>query len=61
MRTFIDPTLPKFKDFNETFKGRDSRLTEVVMNSGSKFKSNGKPLNVEPYPILVGEDYSERG
>ncbi|MCP3895440.1 RagB/SusD family nutrient uptake outer membrane protein [Bacteroides neonati] len=57
--TFIDPTLPKFKDFNETFKGRDSRLTEVVMNSGSKFKSNGKPLNVEPYPILVGEDYSE--
>lgn len=60
--TFIDPALPKFKDFNEAFEGRDQRLTEVVMSNGGKFKSNavnGKPMNVEPYPILVGEEYSK--
>ena len=40
----------KFKDFNETFKNRDLRLTETVMSSGYKFKSTitgSRPLNVQ--------------
>lgn len=50
--TFIDPNNVKFKDFNETFKNRDPRLTETVMNSGAKFKSaksKAKPMLVEAY------------
>lgn len=50
--TFINPNDAKFKDFNTTFEGRDTRLTEVVMSSGTKFKSTqpaGKPLLVKEY------------
>lgn len=32
--TFIDPTNEKFKDFKETFEGRDPRLIQTVMNEG---------------------------
>lgn len=47
--TPINPKDEKFKDFNETFKNRDLRLTETVMSSGYKFKSTAKgsaPMNV---------------
>lgn len=37
--TFIDPTNEKFKDFKETFEGRDPRLIQTVMNEGAKFAS----------------------
>ena len=37
--TFINPNDEKFKDFNETFKDRDPRLTETVMSTGHKFRS----------------------
>lgn len=42
----------KFKDFNKTFEGRDSRLTETVMHSGAKYKSTlskAKPMLVKEY------------
>lgn len=51
--TFINPTDPKFKDFNETFAGRDPRLTETVMSTGHKFRSVSMTL-----PMKVAE-YSE--
>lgn len=50
--TFINPADAKFRDFNETFKNRDPRLTETVMSSGAKFKSaksKAKPMWVEAY------------
>lgn len=53
----INPTDEKYKDFNEMFKNRDPRLTEVVMSSGKQFKSLSKgsrPLLVKEY--VVGED-----
>lgn len=48
--TPINPTEDKFKDFNQTFAGRDYRLLETVMNTGARFKSTAKgskPLKVE--------------
>lgn len=48
--TPINPTDEKFKDFNQTFEGRDYRLLETVMHSGALFKSTVKgsrPLKVE--------------
>ena len=48
--SFIDPKDEKFKDFNETFAGRDLRLTETIMSTGYKFKSTAKgshPMNVQ--------------
>ena len=48
--SFIDPSNPKFKDFNLTFEGRDRRLTEVVMSSGHKFRSVSMTL-----PMKVAE------
>lgn len=53
--TFIDPADPKFKDFNETFKDRDSRLCETVMSTGHKFRSVSMTL-----PMKVAE-YSADG
>lgn len=50
--TFINPANAQFKDFNKTFENRDARLTQVVMSSGSKFKSTikgSKPLLVKEY------------
>ncbi len=47
--TPINPNDDKFKDFNETFKNRDLRLTETVMSSGYKFKSTAKGSR----PMLV--------
>lgn len=47
--TPINPNDDKFKDFNETFKNRDLRLTETVMSSGYKFKSTAKGAR----PMLV--------
>lgn len=40
--TPVDPNNSKFKDFNETFKSRDLRLTETIMSTGYKFKSTAK-------------------
>ena len=34
--TPINPKDSKFKDFNETFKDRDARLIEMIMNGGEK-------------------------
>lgn len=44
----IDPTEDKFKDFNQTFDGRDPRLLQTVMHSECQFKADAdsKPLNV---------------
>lgn len=53
--TFVDPDDPAFRDFNETFAGRDPRLTETVMSSGRKFRSASMTK-----PMLVAE-YSEGG
>lgn len=65
--TPVNPNEPKFKDFNETFKDRDLRLTETVMSSGFKFKSSAsgsRPMNVKDAatgdndivsPFLVGD------
>lgn len=42
----------KFKDFNKTFKERDPRLTEMVMNTGAKYKSalsKAKPMLVKEF------------
>lgn len=49
--TFIDPTNEKFKDFKETFEGRDSRLIQTVMNEGAKFASatTATPMHLEEY------------
>ena len=49
--TFIDPTNEKFKDFKETFEGRDTRLIQTVMNEGAKFASatTATPMHLEEY------------
>ena len=49
--TFIDPTNEKFKDFKETFEGRDPRLIQTVMNEGAKFGSatTATPMHLEEY------------
>ena len=49
--TFIDPTNEKFKDFKETFEGRDPRLSQTVMNEGAKFASatTATPMHLEEY------------
>lgn len=49
--TFIDPTNEKFKDFKETFEGRDPRLIQTVMNEGAKFVSatTATPMHLEEY------------
>lgn len=49
--TFIDPTNEKFKDFKETFEGRDPRLIQTVMNEGAKFASatTATPMHMEEY------------
>lgn len=49
--TFIDPTNEKFKDFKETFEGRDPRLIQTVMNEGGKFASatTATPMHLEEY------------
>ena len=49
--TFIDPTNEKFKDFKETFEGRDPRLNQTVMNEGAKFASatTATPMHLEEY------------
>lgn len=51
--SFIDPTMAKYKDFNETFEGRDGRLLATVMHTGNKFKSisdsKSKPMLVEVF------------
>lgn len=50
---FINPTGSKFKDFNQTFEGRDGRLLATVMHTGSKFRSyadgTAKPMLVAEY------------
>lgn len=69
--TPINPTDEKFKDFNETFKERDARLTETVMSSGAKFKSTsdgGHPMEVvelggevtTAYPPYIAGDGNSR-
>ena len=49
--TFIDPTNEKFKDFKETFEGRDPRLIQTVMNEGAIFASatTATPMHLEEY------------
>lgn len=49
--TSIDPTNEKFKDFKETFEGRDPRLIQTVMNEGAKFASatTATPMHLEEY------------
>ena len=49
--TFIDPTNETFKDFKETFEGRDPRLIQTVMNEGAKFASatTATPMHLEEY------------
>ena len=49
--SFIDPSDARFKDFNETFDGRDLRLRETVMSTGHKFRSTSisRPMNVAEY------------
>ena len=49
--TFIDPTNEKFKDFKQTFEGRDPRLIQTVMNEGAKFASaiTATPMHLEEY------------
>ena len=49
--TFIEPTNEKFKDFKETFEGRDPRLIQTVMNEGAKFASatTATPMHLEEY------------
>ena len=49
--TFIDPTNEKFKDFKETFEGRDPRLIQTVMIEGAKFASatTATPMHLEEY------------
>lgn len=54
--TFIDPSDPRFKDFNKTFTGRDMRLTETVMSTGHKFRSTSMtpPMKVAEYSADTG-------
>lgn len=52
--SFINPSDAKFKDFNQTFEGRDARLLATVMYTGSKFRSASDGAK----PMLVGE-YTE--
>ena len=49
--TFIDPTNEKFKDFKETFEGRDPILIQTVINEGAKFASatTATPMHLEEY------------
>ena len=49
--SFIVPSDPRFKDFNETFAGRDRRLYETVMSTGHKFRSTTmtRPMRVAEY------------
>lgn len=49
--SFINPADEKFKDFKETFKGRDQRLIQTVMNEGAKFASavTSTPMHLEAY------------
>ena len=49
--SFIDPDDRAFKDFNETFNGRDLRLRETVMSTGRKFRSStiSRPMKVDVY------------
>lgn len=56
--TPIDPTDEKFKDFNETFRDRDYRLTETVMSSGRKFRSTLKGSRPMMVRALEGEEDS---
>ena len=48
---FIYPKNEKFKDFKETFEGRDPRLIQTVMNEGAKFASatTATPMHLEEY------------
>lgn len=49
--TFIDPTNEKFKDFKETFEGRDPRLIQTIMNEGAKYASatTATKMHLEEY------------
>lgn len=49
--SFIDRNDPRFKDFNETFNGRDRRLYETIMSTGHKFRSTqiSRPMKVAEY------------
>lgn len=49
--TFINPADEKFKSFIETFKGRDPRLLQTVMNEGAKFASasTSNPMHLAAY------------
>ncbi|MGL4364153.1 MAG: RagB/SusD family nutrient uptake outer membrane protein [Bacteroidales bacterium] len=49
--TPINPLSEKFKDFNETFKNRDLRLTATIMSNGYKFRSASGtlPMRVQEY------------
>ncbi|MGL4956234.1 MAG: RagB/SusD family nutrient uptake outer membrane protein [Bacteroidales bacterium] len=56
--TPINPNDERFKDFNETFKNRDLRLTATVMSSGYKFRSASltRPMKVQDRNIHDEED-----
>ena len=58
--SFIVPSDPRFKDFNETFAGRDRRLYETVMSTGHKFRSTTmtRPMRVAEY-MYPGEASEE--
>ena len=69
--TAINPKDSKFKDFNKTFENRDPRLSQMIMNSGAKFRSTAKgskPMLVKEYveeeddiinpPFLAGDGQS---
>lgn len=47
--SFINPKDEKFKDFKETFRGRDPRLIQTVMNEGAKYASatTARPMHLE--------------
>lgn len=56
----INPKEARFKDFNETFKNRDLRLTATIMSSGYKFRSSSTgslPMKVQEYATLEEGDY----
>lgn len=59
--TFIDPTDPKFKDFNKTFENRDPRLMETVMSTGHKFRSATitRPMCVKEYKAGDTDDIKQ--
>ncbi len=52
--TFIEPTNEKFKDFKETFEGRDPRLIQTVMNEGLEEYTDEKKNTISP-PKLAGD------